>query len=188
MQLIIKTPPTSEPVTLAEAKAHLRVSWADDDALITAYAQAARSGVEAYLKAACLVTVYQLTLDCFPPTIELPVGPVLTATGFSIKYIDDAGDEKTLAGDKYKLSLGERAIVRPSYGNTWPTTRAELDAVTVEFQAGWTAGTLPPVIKAAVLLWLGDLYGNRENTLLGTTAVELPTGVKNLLLPFVIHS
>lgn len=188
MQLIIKTAPTSEPVTLAEAKAHLRVDWADDDALITAYAKAARSGVEAYLKAACLATVYQFKLDCFPATIELPVGPVLTADGFSISYIGDAGSAQTLAADKYKLSLGERAIVRPSYGNAWPSTRAEIDAVTVEFKAGWTDETLPPVIKAAVLLWLGDLYGNRENTVLGSTVAELPTGIKNLLTPFIIHA
>lgn len=188
MQLVIKTPPTAEPVTLAEAKAHLRVNWSDDDALITAYAKAARSGVEAYLKAACLATVYQLRLDCFPATIALPVGPVFTADGFSIKYLDDAGAEQTLGADKYKLSLGERAIVRPSYGNAWPSTRAELDAVTVEFTAGWTVDTLPPAVKAGVLLWLGDLYGNRENTLLGTTAIKMPGGIDALLLPHVIHS
>jgi uncharacterized phiE125 gp8 family phage protein len=188
VQLIIKTPPTAEPVSLAEAKAHLRVNWSDDDALITAYAKAARSGVEAYLKAACLATTYQLKLDRFPATIELPVGPVLTADGFSIKYLDDAGDEQTLAAGKYKVSLGERAIVRPSYGNTWPSTRAELDAVTVEFVAGWPEANLPAVIKAAVLLWLGDLYSNRENTLLGTAAIKMPTGIEALLLPHVIHS
>ena len=52
-------------MTLAEAKLHLRVEHADDDALISASIQAAREWVEEYLDATLIHMQWQMTLDLF---------------------------------------------------------------------------------------------------------------------------
>ena len=46
MKATLTVPPAGEPLTLAEAKPHLRVDLNDDDALITALISAAREQVE----------------------------------------------------------------------------------------------------------------------------------------------
>jgi hypothetical protein len=53
-----------------------------------------------------------------------------------------------------------------------------------------TGGTLPIVaddaIRAAILLTLGHLYANREDSIIGVSAVELPMGSQWLLAPYRI--
>ena len=187
-RLILKTPPATEPITVPQAKVHLRIDDNDNDASIGVMIQSARSGVEAFLKSAIMPTVYQLKLDCFPGEIEFPIGPVTTADGFAINYANDAGADTVLNSSLYQIALGEYAVVRPSFGNTWPVTRTQLDAVTVEFKAGYDDATkIPPAIIGALYMWLGDLFENRESTAMDGSALPLPTGIRNLLMPFVRH-
>jgi len=52
MGLKVVSPPAVEPVTLDEAKAHLRVTIADDDGYIALLIPAARERVELFLRRA----------------------------------------------------------------------------------------------------------------------------------------
>ena len=183
--LTVVTPPASEPFTRELAKQHLRVDHGDDDAVIDLYLAQARSAVEAHIKCALLPTVYSLKLDGFPAEIVLPVGPVLSATN-TISYVDDAGASQTLGSSLYQFSTGEVGLIRPSYGNVWPSTRPQLDAVTVTFTAGWPdTASIPPAIKGALLMILGQLEKQRGNVVIGQSVTEVPLGARNLLLPWV---
>jgi hypothetical protein len=69
--LVVVSPPTDEPVTLTEAKQHLRVGTTanpvtEDDAYITDCITAARQYAEVFLNRALLTTTYRLRLDFFP--------------------------------------------------------------------------------------------------------------------------
>ncbi|MFC5524021.1 head-tail connector protein [Polaromonas jejuensis] len=66
MALKLTTAPTAEPVTLAEAKAHLRVDVADDDLLITNLITAARVHAENVCRRAFVTQKWDLYLDSFP--------------------------------------------------------------------------------------------------------------------------
>lgn len=179
------TPPTLEPVTLQEAKDHLRVTTTDEDALISELITSARQQAETFLRRALLTQTWALYLDSFPDQIELPNSPVQSVT--SIKYIDVDGVEQTLSTLQYDVhTQNEPALIVPAYGKTWPSIRSQLNAITVEFVAGWQIQqSVPGPIKSALLLIIGHLYENRENAS-PLNMHQLPYGANALLFPYRI--
>ena len=86
------TPPT-EPVTLADARLHLRVTDTAEDALIGVWITAAREACEHYTQRSIGSQTLELRLDEFPDgAIDLPRSPVTAIT--SLKYIDTNGTEQ----------------------------------------------------------------------------------------------
>jgi hypothetical protein len=196
------TPPAEEPVSLAEAKLHLRVEISDDDALISALIKAARSKCETEQGRAYVAQTRDLYLDYFPwfgpglpygvPVLEvaganptspfglggiimIPRPPLLSVT--SITYTDPSGTLQTLDPSHYEVSAGTPGRVAPVPGLAWPSARVQLDAVKVRYTCGWaTADDVPDSIKVAIKLLLTHLYENR-----GDTNEELPGAVKALL-------
>ena len=169
--------PTVEPLSLAEAKAHLRVDIADDEDLISDLIKAAREAAEVATNRQFLAATWQLKLDSFPVadersmvvdcdgSIRLPRPPVTTASGVSITYIDSAGVSQTLATTVYKVDRAtEPGRVYLAFNQSWPATRGQKEAVTVQYQAGYgtTATAVPRIARQLVRLMLGDLYENRE--------------------------
>jgi hypothetical protein len=78
MPTVVKvvTPPAADPVSLAEAKAQLRVTWGDDDAIISRLIKVARIVCETMGRVTAVNTVFDLTDDAFPPG----AGPVSRAS------------------------------------------------------------------------------------------------------------
>lgn len=186
--LDLVTAPTVEPLTLAQAKDHCRVDGSDDDTLLTDLIGAARSRCEAFLKQSLLQTAWAFRIDGgFPPEIRLPVGPLIDTASVSIAYVDDAGASQTLDGAVYDVSGGETGVIRAAYGQSWPSARPVMDAVTVTFTAGVAAAAnLPPAIVHAVRMTLAEMYENREESVPGSLA-EVPLSARNLMMPFVRH-
>lgn len=180
--------PATEPLSLADAKLHLRVVSDDDDDLITALIQGAREYVETFLRRQLVTATWAMTLDEFPDSdgdITLPLPPLASVT--SIAYVDGDGDDQTLDSANYTVHTNcEPGKITLAYGESWPSTRDQPDAVTVTFVAGYgAAAAVPAGIVAAIKLVLGDLYENREAAVLGTIRSDNPT-VKNLLWTYRI--
>jgi uncharacterized phiE125 gp8 family phage protein len=174
MSLKLITAPASEPITLAEAKLHLRVDSTDDDTLITTLVVAARQGAEHITGRAIISQTLELALDEFDDVIRLPRPPLVSIT--SIKYLNDAGVLTTMAEADYILDgHSEPARITPAYGTTWPTTRCQQNAVLIRYVAGYAnAAAVPQEIKQWMLLRIGMLYENRESVSAGVTLAELP--------------
>lgn len=66
MGLSLVTPPALEPVTLADAKLHLRESDTGQDTLITALITAARKAIEEKCRRSLITQTWMATLDQFP--------------------------------------------------------------------------------------------------------------------------
>ena len=148
-----------EPITLAEAKLHLRVDDTAEDALITALISAARETCEDRIEGTIPVTVWRLTLDAFPDAIKLPRGPVASVE--SVKYLDAAGVEQTLSPLDYLVDTASmQGYIVPAYGKAWPEARGQINAVTVEYTAGSAAAQ--HALKAWMLLAIGEMFANRE--------------------------
>lgn len=160
----LTTPPAAEPVTLAEAIAHLRADTGVEDALITRLITAARMECELRLNRTLVTSGWTLTLDGFPTALELPM-PTLIAVG-SIKYIDTDGVEQTLPSTEYTVDTAhEPGYVVPAFLKSWPDTRDHINTVTVVYTAGYgTAADVPAPIKQWILLAVGDMYDKRSRS------------------------
>lgn len=159
------TPPSSEPVTLAEAKLHLRVDHDAEDALISALIASARAQCEHILGRSIMPQTWETVLDDFPVNndIELLNPNVISIT--SIKYIDAlTANETTLAVNQYALDKdSEPGWVMPASGASWPATLPVANAVRVRYEAGYAdAASVPEPIKSWIKLVVGSWYKNRE--------------------------
>lgn len=186
MGLIVVTPPAEEPVTLTEAKAHLRVDISADDDYITACITAARIWAENFQRRAYVTTVFDLALDIWPENgvIELP-RPPLVSVG-SVKYYDEEETEYTFASSSYIVdTIGQPGRIVLKWDSLWPSeTLRRANGVIVRFTAGYGgADDVPEVVKQAMKLVIGDLYENRENTIVaqGISVTEAPLAAKALL-------
>jgi len=185
MGLKLVTAPAEEPVSLALAKAHLRVTASEEDALIQSLIIAARDQAETFTRRRFITQTWDLVLDCFPWwRLELPNAPLQSVS--SITYIDTAGGSQTLDAAKYLVDAKtDPGRLEPAYGEVWPTTRLQMNAVTVRFVCGYgLAAAVPQPIKHAMLLLIGHLYQNREAIVVGELPQELPLGVQSLLAPY----
>lgn len=182
MPKVLVTPPVAEPVSLSEAKLHLRIDDNADDVLIGALITAARQHAEHDTRRALVSQTWKQVLDQFPSeedtAISLGLAPV--ASVVSVLYIDADGQEQTLAPSAYKLDkITEPCRLVPAYGTSWPSTRSEINAVSITYTCGYGAPeVVPESIKRWMLLRIGALYEYREEVLAGRNIMLAP-------LPFV---
>ncbi|EJL21899.1 head-tail connector protein [Novosphingobium sp. AP12] len=185
MRVFVVTPP--EPVvSLDEAKAHLRVRHGAEDDLIKAYVAAATGhidGPEGWLGRAIGMQTLEVREDVFRDCMRLPFPPIVDIV--SVKHLDAAAAEVTILPSEYEV---RGLLIGSAFGKRWPSVLAQPESVRIQYRAGYD--TLPPAIRAAILLMTGDLYANRETTAAGTSTASIPmsTTVENLLQPFRVFA
>jgi uncharacterized phiE125 gp8 family phage protein len=171
--LSVTTPPAGEPLTLADAKGHMREDGTDQDVHIAGLIAAVRRDQEDRLGVALITQTMAMRMDRFPALLELPRSPVQSVT--SIQYVDLDGVTQTLAGTEYTADLySTPPRIVPAYGKSWPSTRAVPNAVTVTFVAGFgdSSEAVPDDLRTALLMRLADLYENREAKITGTIVAQ----------------
>ena len=176
MTLKLITAPAAEPITLAEAKAHLRVDASTDDAIITAMIQAVREQAEHETGRALITQTWERVLDAFP-AVEIELGRLPVASITSIKYLDANGAQQTLDSSQYLLDADTApGWVLPVADAVWPATADSANAVRVRFVAGYGASgaAVPASVRAWMLLHLGALYRQREAFASGQPVAALP--------------
>jgi len=187
MGLRLVTPPAEEPVSLTEAKAHLRVDGSDDDDLITGLVKAARAYIEEHCRRALVTQTWDLELDAWPSGRVIYIPRPRLQSVMSISYTDANGvTAEVSAGDYIVDSASEpgRVVLRSSAN--WPVAELQAAAgVVVRFVAGYgAAGDVPQPIKQAMLLLTGHWYENRETIVVGTVQARLEFTVAALVGPY----
>ena len=76
MPSILLSGPAAEPITLAQAKAHLRVEHDDDDDIIAALIAGSRIHVETQTRRALITQSWRLVRDVWPESAFVAVLPV----------------------------------------------------------------------------------------------------------------
>ena len=191
MTLTLVTAPTEEPITLDEAKAHLRVDATDEDDVIGPLIEAARQHVENFTHRRLITQTWDYKLDGFPSgDLELPLAPLLTSTAPVVTYTDSAGASQTWASSNYTVDApsgpwARRGRLFLNYGILYPSTRSIDQAVSIRFLCGYGGpASVPEPIKLAMKLLFGHWYANREAVNVGNITSEYPQAVDALLWPF----
>ncbi len=172
MNLTVITPPEEEPVSVATAKAHLRVDTTADDALIETYLKAARELCEGLARRSFVTQTFRLVLDDFPSVpLKLPRPPLQSVD--AVTYLDADGNEHDWTDFTADTGSEPGKVIF----NSLPTASLqESGAVAIEFTAGYeSAADLPNVFVMAILQTVANWYELRE---MG----DVPKSARSLLM------
>ena len=184
-KLVLKTGPTSTAISLAEAKAFLRVDsdYDDDDTYITSLINVGTQVVEEFTRRRLITQTYNIFYDEFPPYIDLQVGDVASVT--HVKYYDADNSLQTLAASNYDVDTKVRpGRIYQSNTGDFPNTYERPNAIEVEFVVGSAASDVPAPIIQSIYIIVGRYYENRQDVVMGTQVNELPLMVEHLLTPY----
>lgn len=188
LDLAVTVAPVAEPVSVADAKKHLRVLHSSEDDLISRLITAAYRHAEQVTGRALVTRTCELRLPAFPSTdrIVLPRPPVASVS--SVTYLDDDDATQTFSASSYEVVVdaeGYGSIVLKQ-GASWPSTGISERAVRVTFDTGYgAASAVPKDVVAAILLHVGHLYASREAV--GSAGTPVPLAYEALLDPYRTH-
>jgi uncharacterized phiE125 gp8 family phage protein len=195
LRVVIKTPPALEPVSLADAKVHLRVTHSADDPYISSLIVVARRSLEALTQRALINRTYYGFADSFPAQrcIEMPFAPLVSVTAVSyIAQNSVSAVYTTFSSAYYEVdTTSEPGRIIRHYNTSWPAVWYEGNGVRVEFVAGHgaTAENVPADIAQALLMLVGHWYTVRQPLLTSAAGtMEVPKGIEYLALPHKVWS
>lgn len=139
----IKIPSTQTAVTLDEVKAHSRIDYNDDDALLTQLLTAAEAYVEkmtGWALGAKTITIYADLAGCSMGVGWFPLLPILDTIDYKINP------------NKFNL-LAAGNDPQPGYA-----------IAPFDVQVGYTSATIPFDLKLAVMKIVSTAYESREDT------------------------
>ena len=161
-----------EPITLSEAKEHLRVTHDQEDSYILTLITAGRRFVENELGETLHSQTYDYFLDEFPSgNIELPKPPLISVT--HIKYYDTDNAQQTLVVDTdYRVDDNSIPGIIEVI-DSWPATYDRTSAVEIRFTGGYSnLSEIDPQKIHCMKLQLSILYADREGVTAEANALE----------------
>jgi uncharacterized phiE125 gp8 family phage protein len=175
------TGPASEPVTLTEAKAHLRVDLTDDDATIARSIAAAREWVETATGRALITQTWRMTMDAWPDgeALTLTRPPVQAVT--AVRTFGATGVASVWSGANYAMAFGAEPQRLVRLASAWPEPGRTRAGIEIDLTCGYgaLAGDVPAALRQAVLLKTAQLYERR-----GEDAAAAPDEAMALIAPF----
>lgn len=140
--------PVTEPITLAQAKTHLRVDFTDDDTYITSLITQARRVIENWCCISIVPKSWTMGIDLIA-AVELPYGPVLNPA--SVVLTDNLGN--VVDSTAYKVQGN-------AYPKILPLGFWYFDA-TITYNAGYAANTVDQDLITGILQQMAFMYENR---------------------------
>jgi uncharacterized phiE125 gp8 family phage protein len=179
-------PPALEPVTLAEAKAHVRVDTPVEDTLLTGLIQTSRLQIEATLDLALIRQSWRLTIDAWSEggALELPIGPVESITAVTVR--DAAGGSTVIPPAHYFCDAASRPPRLIFAAGAEPKPGRAMAGVEIELVAGFgpAPADVPAPLRHAILLLVAHWYEHREADASGIHLPALPAAIGALVAPF----
>ncbi len=175
--------PAVEPVTLSEAKTHLRVDGTDEDALIGELIVVARQYLEKVAGTQLITQTWRQYEDCWPLSSLLQLNPNPVQSVVSITFYDAKGTPQIISNDDYQLDnvsqpariyLAERA--KPGKA---------MNGIEIDITSGFgdTGIDVPDTLKRAILLLVAHWFEFRGAVTPPQQPVSIPPGFDALIGP-----
>ena len=186
MSSILLTPPAVEPLTLAEAKAYLRVEHDDDDAVVSALISAARMHIEAQTRRALITQTWRLARDGWPPQGRLAVVPVPLRSIVAARVYHEDGALQSIDTQAFTLdkAAAPALIAFAPWSLPVPTRRIAGIELDVEVGYGGAGSDVPQPLRQAIKLLLAHWYENRGLIALGHDVAVLPATIAAIIAPY----
>lgn len=183
MTSILVAPPAAEPVSLAEAKAHLRIGHAEEDQLIGALIASARRVTEARTGLCLIAQAWTLFRDGWPEDgmIPLPVWPVRAVEELAV--FGEDGEKAVIEPSHYLVDTASRParlVLRGS--RQWQGPGRAVNGIAIRIAAGFGTApeSVPEPLRQAVLLLAAHFYGSRGEE----AGPRMPSGLDALIDPY----
>ncbi|TCM55671.1 putative phiE125 gp8 family phage protein [Rhizobium sp. PP-F2F-G48] len=177
-------PPVGEPLTLAEARAHLRIDDTADDPVIADLITTVREHLERTTGLVLIARSFRLYLDRWPQgrVLEIGRGPIRsieTITGYDAL---GAPFETDMTGFVLDGGASPPRLFLPAA----PETARAVNGIEIDFTAGFgtTGAEVPASLKRALLLHLALLHAYRGAVSPGDQPADVPAGYDRLVAPF----
>ncbi len=186
MSLQQVTGPAVEPLSVIEAKEHLRVDGTSEDTLISSLILTSRLHIEAALGLALITQSWRHFLDRWPKggEVRIPLRPLQSVS--EIRTYDVGGGSTAVATETYVVDAVSNPGRVVPVGGVWPIPGQAANGIEIEFVAGYgdSAADVPAPIRQALLLLVAHWYEHRDPVEIGNPGVAIPAAVSRLLKPY----
>jgi uncharacterized phiE125 gp8 family phage protein len=190
MSSILLTPPAVEPVTLADAKAYLRVATGDDDDVIAGLIAGARGHVEAQTRRALITQAWRLVRDCWPHDGLIAVVPVPLQQITAARVYRQDGSTQTIDTAAFTSDKAAAPAIIAFVPCSLPVPGRTVGGIELDVEVGYGAAPadVPAPLCQAIRLIVAHWYENRGLIASGQNVVVLPMPVAGLIAPYRVLS
>ncbi|RUP11117.1 head-tail connector protein [Hyphomicrobium sp.] len=186
MSLVMTIPPAVEPVSVADAKAHMRIDGDDEDVLIASLLLTSRLHIEVALSLALITQSWTITLDRWPPgrDVELPLTPLRSIDEVRVK--NAARIANAIPREGYLVDLAARPARLVWNNMVPPAPHVRTNGIEIDMTAGFgsTGDSVPAPLKHAILMLTAHWYEHRDPGEIGSDDARIPDAVSALINPF----
>lgn len=187
MASVLLTTPATEPISVADAKAFLRVEHDDDDAIIAALIASARNHVEALTRCGLITQTWRLVLDRWPSDgrIRPRLGPLQSVS--AARVYDQANMSSEVDVARFVIDKATGVIAAPGW--TLPQPGRAVAGIELDVVIGFGAsGDVPQVLLQALRMLIAHWYENRGLVAIGQSVAMLPPSVNAMIGSYRVMS
>lgn len=176
----------SQPLSVAQAKTHLRVDHSDEDALIGSFITAAENLVELYTGRKLRRSVVEENISHFSRCITLR-WPVYSLT--EVAYIPSGLETYSTTSIFQAYDTEQSREIFQKADTTFPTISSDAYPVRVTYTTGYADGEVPDALLQAMYLFIGRMYENRADAReLQQVSTVIPTTAEYMMNPYRIKT
>lgn len=180
--------PAIEPVSIAEAKAHLRIDGNDENDLIGAMLVAARVHIEQLARRVLVEQGWRVYLDQWPRKRIVTLSPAPLISVDQVTVYDGDGEPVTVDPEDYEVDAvacpGRLILLSPAHS----AVGRAANGIEIDVTAGYGPSGIdvPAPLRQAIMMLAANIYEHRGPAGHDLGGHVAPPGVHALIAPYRI--